>query len=240
MKTKRFIIAFSAVAAWALVSCGGGGTTSSGVSKKSLFGDIPQLYEDKIADFVKEIPDPKEDAGVSEAFEVLAKMQQALDEAAEEAKPLADKMVGEKLAYELSDSLPYQIVSDIEVKKVRLPGYEFFGGGGQPTRLDVEFDIVLTQPVDGSVGWLYYWIMDDDTPIGYGDATESGTHEAGDTVHISERIEAPDAPAKYVKGCNMLKFVTRYAYFSRRSALIEQAEKWNDELLKKLGLKKED
>ena len=82
--------------------------------------------------------------------------------------------------------------------------------------------------------------MDDDTPIGYGSCSGLGKHAVGDTVHVKDKIVAPDVPAKYAKACNMLKFVTEYTYYSQRDALRKQAKKWNEELEAKYGIKKED
>lgn len=240
MKTKQSVFALVAIAALAFASCGGNETSSSGVAKKSLFGDIPELYEEKAVDLLKEAASMQgKEASMGEALGLVAKMQVMYEEAGKEAQPLADKLVGEKVAYELSDSLSYQLVSDIEVKKVSLPEYALFGGGEQTTRLHVNFDIVMTQNSEEYIR-LYYLIMDDDTPIGYGSCSGLGKHAVGDTIHVKDKITAPDVPAKYAKACNMLKFVTEYTYYSQRDALREQAKKWNEELEAKYGIKKED
>lgn len=97
MKTKHSVFALVAIAALAFVSCGGNGTSSSGVAKKSLFGDIPELYENKAVDLLKEVASMQgKEASMSEALGFVAKMQAMYEEAGKEAQPLADKLVGEK------------------------------------------------------------------------------------------------------------------------------------------------
>lgn len=95
MKTKHLIFAFVALTAFA--SCGGGSSTS--VSKESLFGDIPEVYEKsqvEMAEKLKELSksgDKKDDASLEKAIGLLTEMQAAMEEAKKEAQPLADKMV---------------------------------------------------------------------------------------------------------------------------------------------------
>lgn len=234
MKAKQCMVALAAIAVGVLASCGGSGTTSSGISKKSLFGDIPELYEEKMLETVKGLVKAQESDDMQEAVAALEKLGTVFDEIRAEAKPLIDKLVGQKVAYALSDSLPYQVVSDIEVKDVDLPELALMAGGEKPTRLDVAFDVVMTQDVPALR--LLYFVMDDDTPIGYGCTSGLGKHVAGDTVHVSTTINAPDVPAQYVKGCNLVKFVTEQAYRAEQPGMDEQAKKWKKELNEKHGI----
>lgn len=239
MKTKHLIFAFVALTAFA--SCGGGSSTS--VSKESLFGDIPEVYEKRqveMAEKLKELSksgDKKDDASLEKAIGLLAEMQAAMEEVKKEAQPLADKMVGKTIAYTLSDSLPYQIVSDIKVEKVRLPELGVLNGGEKQTRLSVKFDAVVTGQTDGRL-YLYYLLMDDDASLGY-DRESVGKCAQGDTIHAEITVEAPDVPAKYQMSCNMLKFVTQSVYDNESKAIKERQKQWNDEMKKKLGLEEE-
>lgn len=241
MKTIRLSFASALVVALALTSCGGG--SSSSLGKESLFGDIPEVYEKKQVELVgklkelSENADKKGDAGLEEAVGLLAEMQAAMEEAKKEAQPLTDKMVGKTVAYALSDSLPYQIVSDIKVEKVRLPEMGILNGGSKQTRLGVKFDAVVTGQTDGRL-YLYYLLMGDEASLGY-DSEYVGKCALGDTVHVEMTVEAPDVPAKYQTSCNMLQFVTQSVYENERKAIKERQKQWNDEMKKKMGLEEE-
>lgn len=232
MKTKKifFTCAAMLVLMW-VTSCSGG----SGGSKGSMFGKIPSLYEERLVEFAKEVKNAQADNDMEKALTLLKELQEKMDEAAEKAQPLADQMVGNTISYALSDSLPYQVVSDIKVEKVRLPDLGIMKGGDKPVRLDVKFDVVITQEVERSFR-VYYFIMDNDTPIGTGMTSGYGKKAVGDTLHIEETVVAPDAPAKYQEKCNSLKFVTENAYKNGRTAIDQQLKQWDEEMKKKLGL----
>ena len=50
------------------------------------------------------------------------------------------------------------------------------------------------------------------------------------------RIISPDAPAKYIKGCNSLLFVTESRYEAEKKAMDEQLKVWSEERKKELGI----
>lgn len=241
MKTIHLILASATVMVMVFASCGGGSSTS--VSKESLFGDIPEVYEErqvKVAEKLKDLSkgeDKNDAANLEKAIGLLAEMQAAMEEAKKEAQPLADKMVGKTVAYVLSDSLPYQIVSDIKVEKVRLPELGILNGGEKQTRLNVKFDAVVTGQTDGRL-YLYYLLVGDDGSLGY-DREYVGKCALGDTVHAEMTVEAPDVPAKYQMSCNMLKFVTQSVYDNESKVIKERQKQWDDEMKKKLGLEEE-
>lgn len=229
MKLKQLILGSAAIVAgaWALASCGG-----SNASKDSLFGEIPGAYEEKIVDLVQELSKLKKEGegDLSTAMQALAGVMENFEKMEEEFQPMADKMVGRNLPYTEADGLPYRIVSDIRVEKVRLPEFALFGGGERPVRLDVAFDAVLTQASEETIV-LYYYLMDDDTPV-CAESTSgfSGSHAEGDTLHVEETIYAPEIPAKYINGCNQLKFVSKQTYEAEKDAIDEQEKQWEQEL----------
>lgn len=229
MKLKQLTLGSAAIVAgaWALASCGGGNA-----SKDSLFGEIPGAYEEKIVDLAQELSKLKEkgEGDLSTAMQALAGVMENFEKMEEEFQPMADKMVGRNLPYTEADDLPYRIVSDIKVEKVRLPEFALFGGGERPLRLDVTFDAVLTQASDETIV-LYYYLMDDDTPV-CAESTSgfSGSHAEGDTLHVEETIYAPEIPAKYINGCNQLKFVSKQTYEAEKDAIDEQEKQWEQEL----------
>ncbi len=229
MKLKQLILGSAAIVAgaWALASCGGGNA-----SKDSLFGEIPGAYEEKIVDLAQELSKLKEkgEGDLSTAMQALAGVMENFEKMEEEFQPMADKMVGRNLPYTEADDLPYRIVSDIKVEKVRLPEFALFGGGERPLRLNVTFDAVLTQASDETIV-LYYYLMDDDTPV-CAESTSgfSGSHAEGDTLHVEETIYAPEIPAKYINGCNQLKFVSKQTYEAEKDAIDEQEKQWEQEL----------
>ncbi|HIY88684.1 MAG TPA: hypothetical protein H9824_08280 [Candidatus Bacteroides pullicola] len=229
MKLKQLILGSAAIVAgvWALASCGG-----SNASKDSLFGEIPGAYEEKIVDLVQELSKLKKEGegDLSTAMQALAGVMENFEKMKEEFQPMADKMVGRNLPYTEADGLPYRIVSDIRVEKVRLPEFALFGGGERPLRLNVTFDAVLTQASDETIV-LYYYLMDDDTPV-CAESTSgfSGSHAEGDTLHVEETIYAPEIPAKYINGCNQLKFVSKQTYEAEKDAIDEQEKQWEQEL----------
>ena len=161
----------------------------------------------------------------------------SLQEAEKEAQPLADKMVGNSVAYVVGDSLPYQVVSDILVEKVYLPEVGLSLSGNKQTRLRVKFDVVVTGEVDRGL-YLYYWLMDNDTPMDYG-RTSAGKCVLGDTVRVDMVISALDVPASYQEKCNALKFITKVAYGEAKKGIDERQKQWNEEMKKKLGLTEE-
>ena len=231
MKLKQLILGSAVVlaGAWALASCGGGNA-----SKDSLFGEIPGAYEEKIVDLAQELYKIKEEGegegDLSIAMQALGGIMENFEKMKEEFQPMADKMVGRNLPYTEADGLPYQIVSDIKVEKVRLPEFALFGGGERPLRLDVVFDAVMTQASDETLV-QYYYLMDDDTPICA--ETTSGflaPLAEGDTLHVEETIYAPEIPAKYINGCNSLKFVSKQTYDAEKDAIDEQEKQWEQEL----------
>lgn len=234
MKLKQLILGSAAIVAgaWALASCGG-----SNASKDSLFGEIPGAYEEKIVDLVQELSKLKKEGegDLSTAMQALAGVMENFEKMEEEFQPMADKMVGRNLPYTEADGLPYRIVSDIRVEKVRLPEFALFGGGERPVRLDVAFDAVMTQATDETLV-QYYYLMDDDTPICA--ETTSGflaPLAEGDTLHVEETIYAPEIPAKYINGCNSLKFVSKQTYDAEKDAIDEQEKQWEQELKDMVG-----
>ena len=229
MKLKQLILGSAAIVAgaWALASCGGGNA-----SKDSLFGEIPGAYEEKIVDLVQELSKLKKEGegDLSTAMQALAGVMENFEKMEEEFQPMADKMVGRNLPYTEADGLPYRIVSDIRVEKVRLPEFALFGGGERPVRLDVAFDAVMTQATDETIV-LYYYLMDDDTPVCARNTSGfSGPHAEGDTLHIEETIYAPEIPAKYINGCNQLKFVSKQTAKAEEDAIDKQEKQWEQEL----------
>ena len=229
MKLKQLILGSAAIVAgaWALASCGG-----SNASKDSLFGEIPGAYEEKIVDLVQELSKLKKEGegDLSTAMQALAGVMENFEKMEEEFQPMADKMVGRNLPYTEADGLPYRIVSDIRVEKVRLPEFALFGGGERPVRLDVAFDAVMTQATDETIV-LYYYLMDDDTPVCARNTSGfSGPHAEGDTLHIEETIYAPEIPAKYINGCNQLKFVSKQTAKAEEDAIDKQEKQWEQEL----------
>ena len=215
-----------------MASCGG-----SNASKDSLFGEIPGAYEEKIVDLVQELSKLKKEGegDLSTAMQALAGVMENFEKMEEEFQPMADKMVGRNLPYTEADGLPYRIVSDIRVEKVRLPEFALFGGGERPVRLDVAFDAVMTQATDETLV-QYYYLMDDDTPICA--ETTSGflaPLAEGDTLHVEETIYAPEIPAKYINGCNSLKFVSKQTYDAEKDAIDEQEKQWEKEREAMLG-----
>lgn len=234
MKLKQLILGSAAIVAgaWALASCGG-----SNASKDSLFGEIPGAYEEKIVDLVQELSKLKKEGegDLSTAMQALAGVMENFEKMKEEFQPMADKMVGRNLPYTEADGLPYRIVSDIRVEKVRLPEFALFGGGERPVRLDVAFDAVMTQATDETIV-LYYYLMDDDTPVCARNTSGfSGPHAEGDTLHIEETIYAPEIPAKYINGCNQLKFVSKQTAKAEEDAIDKQEKQWEQELKDMVG-----
>lgn len=234
MKLKQLILGSAAIVAgaWALASCGG-----SNASKDSLFGEIPGAYEEKIVDLVQELSKLKKEGegDLSTAMQALAGVMENFEKMEEEFQPMADKMVGRNLPYTEADGLPYRIVSDIRVEKVRLPEFALFGGGERPVRLDVAFDAVMTQATDETIV-LYYYLMDDDTPVCARNTSGfSGPHAEGDTLHIEETIYAPEIPAKYINGCNQLKFVSKQTAKAEEDAIDKQEKQWEQELKDMVG-----
>ena len=234
MKLKQLILGSAVVmaGAWALASCGG-----SNASKDSLFGEIPGAYEEKIVDLVQELSKLKKEGegDLGTAMQALAGVMENFEKMEEEFQPMADKMVGRNLPYTEADGLPYRIVSDIRVEKVRLPEFALFGGGERPLRLDVAFDAVMTQATDETIV-LHYYLMDDDTPVCARNTSGfSGPHAEGDTLHIEETIYAPEIPAKYINGCNQLKFVSKQTAKAEGDAIDKQEKQWEQELKDMVG-----
>ena len=120
MKLKQLILGSAAVVAgaWTLASCGGGNA-----SKDSLFGEIPGAYEEKLVGLTQELSKLKEkgegEGDLETAMQGIASIVESFEKMEEEFQPMADKMVGRALPYTAADGLPYKIVSDIKVEKVR-------------------------------------------------------------------------------------------------------------------------
>ena len=230
MKLKPLILASTAIAAWVLASCGGGSSTSSGVTKESLFGEIPGLYEEMALDMIEEMKSIKEKGNddLSAAMKALTGITENLEKLQQECQPIADKMKGRSLPYVLSDSLPYEIISDVKVTEAKLPVVDLLSSHDKGVCLDVAFDAVLKPGADKKVTF-YYLIMADDKAMECDETRRMQRSATGDTLHVRTTIEAPDAPAKYVNKCNLLKFVTKEAYQAEQDGIHALRKQWNKE-----------
>lgn len=253
MKVKTVLAAICVGMASTLLSCGG--SSSNGV-----FGELPQLYEDvQIAVFKKikgQFGGSGEEGKESDGLKILAMMKEAVENADEKAKPLAEAMKGKTIPFTQSDSLPYRIVSDIVIKNVKLPSFNL-AGSDDKTKLEAEFDIVLKDTLEGKYVTLSYFLSGEEGNISTGYETVLGGKKVhseqvvkegslwpvsrhymlpGDTLHVEAGIYAPDAPAQVVGRCQTMNFDTRYAVDSQRKALKEQLKKWNEEQEKELDL----
>lgn len=235
MKTESSILIISFLTALSI------GSSSCSKSENSLFGGIPTIYEEQMVEFAESVKDLKLDdqgdieANAENALVVLAGMQASFQKAEEKAKPLAEGMVGKTVPYTVSDSLPYQIVSDIKVEKVLLPAMSLTWHGGKTTRLKIAFDAVFTQKQDRQVN-MYFFIMSGDQPVGYDQIWKYGTKNAGDTLHVQTTVDAPDIPSEYLETCDELLFVTPYTFETNKKSIIKQQKEWNEAFEKKLGL----
>lgn len=131
----------------------------------------------------------------------------------------------------------YRIVSDIKITKVLLPEMKMTKRKNESLRLEVEFDVVFTQeqnPAD-----LHYFIMSGDQPIGYSNMFYFRTLREGDTLHVENTVRAPEVPAKYLKECEELRFVTAYAFLSNFEQIEERKEAWKKAFDQEFGLDKE-
>lgn len=239
MRTKTFILGAISLATLYL------GTSSCSKSKNSLFGEIPAIYEEKMVDFVKKVKDLNLDddqqdnkTKMESALMVFSGLQVAMQEAEEKAKPLAEAMVEKTVPYSESDSLPYQIVSDIRIEKVLLPELGLMKSSNKRTRLKVAFDAVFTENQENLIK-MYYFIMSGNQAIGYNEIWKSETKNAGDTLHVTTTIEAPDIPSRYLETSDAIQFVTPYIYETKQKSIKEQQKEWNDAFDKELGINEE-
>lgn len=236
---KKSLLVLSAVFVTALVL----GSTSCSKSDKSLFGGIPTVYEEEMIDIFSEMKDIVDDKkngkeiGEERGLSLFANFEAAVNRAIEKAKPMADEMIGKSLHYTQSDSLPYKIVSDIEVKDVTLPQLNLLGSP-KMMRLEVEYDVVFTQEQDSPVK-MYYFIMADDQPVDYEDIWQYKSMDIGDTLHVKTDIVAPDIPSQYLESCDELRFVTYQNYKANKDNIKKQQKEWNEAHVKKLGLSDE-
>lgn len=237
MKTKAFIVGtlFLVALNFGFSGCSRGGD--------SMFGEIPSIYEEELVGFLnstKELINSMnngEDIKGEDALLAYSNFEASMKKAEEKAQPLADEMIGKTIPYTMSDSLPYRIVSDIKITKVLLPEMKMTKRKNESLRLEVEFDVVFTQeqnPAD-----LHYFIMSGDQPIGYSNMFYFRTLREGDTLHVENTVRAPEVPAKYLKECEELRFVTAYAFLSNFEQIEERKEAWKKAFDQEFGLDKE-
>lgn len=229
MRNKTFLAALALIGLMA-ASC----TGSS--SSESMFGGIPEIYEEKLIDIVKELKKATDNNDQAEAMKKLGTIAEAYDEATEEARPKAEAMKGKTIPYEVNDSVPYSIVSDITVDSVRLPEFKLLGKS-KDTRLDISFDITMKEDTKGPFTNLYYFITDGERAIGYGQRSIYSKKKKGETFTVNIIVEMPSVPAEIARSCSKLSFVTEGTYDLQRKAIKAQADKWNEEFTKKNGLK---
>lgn len=213
MKAKRLILVPAAIAAVALAACGGGSSTTS--TDECIFGDLPALYEKAEKKVLTDFKD------VKDVNDVMPQILSIYEETEKQAKPLIEKMVGKKIAYNVSDSLPYQVVSDIVVEGAS-------ASESSSVKVKVTFDVALTQDLEEPLT-VYYFLQDDEKPIGSANISNLKKQTAGDTVHIRTTINSPKIPAKYLEGCNNLKFVSKETYLSQMRDIAEQNRQWYNE-----------
>lgn len=212
MKSISFILTIGT--AFLLTACSGGFK-----SKNCIYGDLPEKMKKVEKDFMKDIESKKkEELDIEEALNLIKAVREKMEEETAESRA---NLVGKVLPYELSDSLPYTICSDITVTEVELT-----------KKLDVhmsaEFDIEFTETVEldalgkgfkvcyiptGESGPMYagndYCSIKDveitQKPDGVGGTWPYRILKAGDKLHAKISFTAAGYPA--METCDRLKFI---------------------------------
>lgn len=231
MNKKSTLVAMLVLVVACLTACGSG-------SHGSMFGGIPGIYEKKLVEVAKDLKEmsDKMDGNIKVAMDALAKLQSAYEEAEEEAKPIADQMVGKEVKVETEDNLPFKVVGNAKVNSVKLPEMEKYIGGNRQMSLELSFEAEATKSMQQK-SRQYYFLMDGETPISYGRTTLEGLTE-GKSVNVTMTVSAPKAPAEQVDRCSSIKFVSRETYDAQKDAIDKQLEEWFDNMVKDLGLDK--
>ncbi|MBQ9364050.1 MAG: hypothetical protein IJT97_11650 [Bacteroidaceae bacterium] len=188
-------------------------------SDKSIYGDLPKTIEKVEKELSKEVQSLKgKDMDVESALGMIMTLNQKLDEKTAESR---EKLIGTTLPYELSDSLPYTICSDITVTNVELTKK-------QEVRMYAEFDVEFTEPVEleafGNKFKICYFVTGESGPFyveedrqdmkdveitqkpdEYGGTWPYWILNPGDKIHARINFTAKEIPVMYL--CERLKFI---------------------------------
>ena len=199
-----------------LTACSGGSSKST----NSIYGDLPEIIEKTENELKKEVRSMKEKGNMDfeTALGMIVLLKQKVEENTAESRA---KLVGKTLPYELSDSLPYTIASDITITEVNFTSRGDF-------LMKAEFDIEITDSLElstlgkglniyylltGEAGPLYlknnYCNMKDvkitQKPDGYGGTWPYWTLAPGDKLHTKISFTADDTQVMSL--CERLKFI---------------------------------
>ncbi|MBR2155258.1 MAG: hypothetical protein IJ901_11720 [Bacteroidaceae bacterium] len=172
MKKIAFILTIGT--AFLLTACSGGFK-----SKNCIYGDLPEKLEKIEKEAKKDFESMKKDGlDIEESLNIIKAVREKMEEETAECRA---SLVGKVLPYELSDSLPYTICSDITVTEVEL-------SKKLDVRMKAEFDIEFTETVELPGLPQYYKIC-------YIPTGESGPMYAGSddcSLKDVEIIQKPD------------------------------------------------
>ena len=132
--------------AMAMVACGGN-------SGSGIFGEMPNIYREKIVEFAlkgKSMAEDVKDCSHEEALDMLEEMREYVETVNEEIKteltPHIDELKGTSIPCEVSDSVPYTLVGDMTITDVTLPKLKLTSSS-KPLALHVEGAVVCTDTI---------------------------------------------------------------------------------------------
>ena len=129
-----------------MVACGGN-------SGSGIFGEMPNIYREKIVEFAlkgKSMAEDIKDCSHEEALAMLEEMREYVETVNEEIKteltPHIDELKGTSIPCEVSDSVPYTLVGDMTITDVTLPKLKLTSSP-KPLALHVEGAVVCTDTI---------------------------------------------------------------------------------------------
>lgn len=241
--------------AMAMVACGG--------NDSGLFGGMQGLYCDKIAEvsvkgksMAEELKDCSREEGMAIVEEMREYMKSVNEEIADELAPSIEAFKGKVIPCEVSDSVPFTLVSDITVVDVSSPELTLSGYNG--LKVQVEGAVVSSDTIYGFSGTSLYILMSTSdgeyvkhmTPYAKYEGERhfvleedyfGGTYERtcvfpGDTLKFEFRYDDEGRPSDIISKCEKLHIVNKAEYDVEKKIIKEKEEAWEKQFVEELGL----
>lgn len=177
-------------------------TSCIGNKAKSVFGDVPMVYEQQTQPMAKEMKAASQQIGSTTAADILkSKAVDVFIEAAKIAEPAANILVGKTVEYSVDDDAKVEIKGeDVIITNVSLP--QLTARQVIPQIVDVTFQVADSCRLTT----VYYALTDGEDVI---EVNTTGASPASSGEHnMVVSIYAPNIPADYLAKCKQLRFIS--------------------------------
>lgn len=241
--------------AMAMVACGG--------NSSDLFGGMADQYRDKMAEVTSKgmaMAEDVKDCSHEEALAMLEEMREYMksvnEEIAEDMASSIEAFKGQVISCEVSDSVPYTLVSDMTVVDVSSPEYTLSAFNG--VNVKVEGAVVSSDTIYGSRGTTLCMLMSTSDGEYVKNMTTYAEHEGerhfvlkesvwsgntyeepcvfpGDTLKFEFWYDDEDRPIDIINKCDRFHFVSRSVYDAEAKIIDDKEEAWEKQFTKELG-----